>query len=81
MVTDTGPRRPPRVVSVLEEFPAFGAELPPEEFARASSLLRGPAVTLPRGSHQLGLVGSGDLLALLVLDGWLIRTVTLAGRR
>ena len=69
------------MVSVLEEFPAFGAALAPEEFARASTQLRAPAVTLGRGSHQLGLVGSGDLLALLVLDGWLMRTVILAGRR
>lgn len=75
--------RDPRLVqtvALLEVDPGLGVRLSEEEFAQAREDLIAGVVTLVRGDHAPALIGAGDLLALLIVDGWLIRSVTLGGR-
>jgi hypothetical protein len=69
-----------RTVSVLEVDPGLGARLSEEDLAEARAFLRANVVTLMRGEHNPDVIGGPDLLALLLLDGWMIRSVSLGGR-
>jgi CRP/FNR family transcriptional regulator, cyclic AMP receptor protein len=69
-----------RTVAVLEVDPGLGARLSPEDFALARQHVHANVVTLMRGAHSPDVIGGPDLLALLVVEGWLIRSVSLGGR-
>jgi CRP/FNR family transcriptional regulator, cyclic AMP receptor protein len=74
-------RRPAPTVSILEVDPGLGARLTESELAVARDQVRAEVVTLMRGAHDPATIGGSQLLALLVIDGWLMRSVTLGGRR
>ncbi len=68
-------------VRLLDEDPDLGADLAPEEFARARRYAVCDVVDLGRGMHDPSGVGSPDLLGLLMIEGLLIRGVQVAERR
>lgn len=69
-------------VRLLDADPSLAAGLSEEELAVARRYAIGDVVELPRGRHQPQSVFAGDgLLGLLVLDGLLIRQVSVADRQ
>lgn len=72
---------PKRRIRLLDEDPDLGAELSPEDFARASRYAVTEVVEFGRGVYDPSDFGSPNLLGLLVIDGLLIRSVQVAERR
>ncbi|MGA9857307.1 MAG: helix-turn-helix domain-containing protein [Solirubrobacteraceae bacterium] len=81
MDTQPGAERPIRRVRVLDEDPELGAELTPGDFQQARTYLVAELAAVGVGVHDASVIGSPELLGLLVLDGLLIRRVRVAGRR
>jgi hypothetical protein len=76
---------PTRYLALLDIEPELGADLPPEEAAKAHKLAVAPAVDLPSGEVDLASVidvpsRRGTAFALMVAEGVLIRDVLLGGR-
>lgn len=71
----------PQLVRLLDADPDLGQGLSPAEREIARRFAICETATVGRGIHDPWTVGSEDLLGLLVLDGLLIRSVEVAGRR
>lgn len=70
-----------RLVRLLDADPELGQGLAAadREFVRRQAICE--TATLARGVHEPSTIGCDDLLGLLILDGVLIRSVEVAGRR
>jgi len=66
---------------LLDADPDLGDGLAPEDLNLARQYAICETALLDRGSYDPATVGSDELLGLLVLDGLLIRSVQVAGRR
>jgi CRP/FNR family transcriptional regulator, cyclic AMP receptor protein len=67
-------------VPVVDRIPGVAESLPADELAVARDTLRADVVALDRGEHELEMLCPAGFAGLLVLDGWVIRNVTLGGR-
>lgn len=77
----TGGRAPsPPRVRLLEEDPGLGAGLSPEQFEHARRFAVAEVVEVGRGLHEPSIIGSSEMLGVLVLDGLMIRGVVVAER-
>lgn len=68
-------------IRLFDEDPELAACLSPADRHHAWRYAVADVVTVQRGVHDPSRIGSPDLLGLLVLDGLLIRTTEVAGRR